>query len=174
MSENEIKRMFLDELNQEFHIEQEVKGQHFSGKQMRVDAVLRPRHTAEWKRSDVAFGLEFKDVNRFSRSYDTKNFTKWLAQCVDYSNTKWDRYGYLYIFCCPSLVDEIPESVLPNPMFLRNFMGQLGIGELKRHKVNSVDYGLSILLHGSHRIWSSKRGVEDGRRYALLKKFGSR
>lgn len=170
MSEATLSNLYLTDLEPHFHIEREITGSHFSGKRLRLDAVLKPKAASMWKREDVAFGIEFKDTDRFAKSYDTKNLTQWLAQCIDYANTNWDNFGYLYIFCCPSLVDEVPESVLSNPMFIRNFMGQMGIGEIKYQPI----YGLSILLHGHHRIWSATKGVEQGKNYTLDRRFGSR
>ncbi|MDJ0737584.1 MAG: hypothetical protein QNJ47_26565 [Nostocaceae cyanobacterium] len=172
MTEASLTTRYLTDLEPHFHIKREVMGTHFSGKRLRLDAVLKPKIASSWKREDVAFGIEFKDTERFAQNYDTKNLTKWLAQCVDYSNTDWDDFGYLYIFCCPSLLDEVPESVLPNPnlMFVRNFMGQMGIGEIKY----LPRYGLSILVHGHHRIWSATKGVEYGKTYKLDRCFGSR
>lgn len=170
MTESSLSSLYIADLEPHFYIEREIKGNHFSGKRLRLDAVLKPKVTSGWKRENVAFGVEFKDTNRFAQDYNTKNLTKWLAQCIDYTNTDWDDFGYLYIFCCPSLVDEIPKSVLPNPMFIQNFMGQIGIGEIKYQKT----YGLSILLHGHHRIWSVAYGVEHGKTYTLTRRFGSR
>lgn len=170
MTEALLKANYLSELEPHFYIKQEACGTHFSGKRLRLDAVLKPKLTLNWKNPNVAFGIEFKDTERFSKSYDTKNLTKWLAQCIDYSNTSWDDFGYLYIFCCPSLVDEISDSAFQNLMFIRNLMGQMGIGEIKSLPL----YGLSILLHGHHRIWSIKKGVEYGKSYTLVKRFGSR
>lgn len=110
MTEASLSDRYLAELEPHFYIEREVGGTHFSGKRLRVGAVLKPRLSSDWKRNDVAFGIEFKDTERFGQNYDSKNLTKWLAQCIDYSNTNWDLLGYLYIFCCPSLVDEVPDD----------------------------------------------------------------
>jgi len=170
MSENDVREKYLRILRSDFAVQEEVKGRHLSGKGMRLDAALRPLKKAGWKNPDVALGIEFKDTSRFSRNYDTKNLTSWLAQCVDYANTSWDDYGFLYVFACPSLVDAVSRNVLGNEMFVRNFMGQMGVGELKE----IPKYGLSILLHGHHRIWSQHVGLESGRHYNLKRKFGSR
>lgn len=170
MTEAAIRNAYLPRLDNQFHIHEEVNGRHFSGKTLTLDAVVCPKKNQSWKNSSVALGIEFKDTVRFSRNYDTKNLTTWLAQCVDYSNTVWDKYGYIYIFTCPSLVDEVATRVMGNPMFVTNFMGQLGIGELKE----APEYGLAFLLHGHHRIWSEQKGVEYGKHYTLKRKFGSR
>lgn len=170
MTEIAIKNNYLPNLERNFHVYHEVHGKHFSGKKLKLDAILRPKDSHLWKNPDVALGIEFKDTIRFSNNYDTKDFTKWLAQCLDYSNTSWNGFGYIYIFACPSLVDGVAEQVIGNPMFITNFMGQLGIGELKE----MAYYGLSFVLHGHHRIWSSMSGVEYGKHYTLTRRFGSR
>jgi len=170
MSEKDIKASYLGKLAEDFNIENEVDGQHFTGKTFRLDAVARPKDSRLWKNPDVALGIEFKDTDRFSRNYDTRDFTKWMAQCVDYSNTRWGDYAYIYIFTCPSLVGGVASGVIGEPMFIENLMGQLGIGELKE----LPRYGLSFVLHGHHRIWSAKAGVESGKNYSLKRKFGSR
>ena len=170
MTEQAIKDRYVRQLKNEFNIHCEVEGRHFSDKRMKLDAVVIPKNINLWKNPDVALGIEFKDTERFSRNYDTKDFTKWLAQCIDYSNTAWNGFGYIYIFTCPNLTDGVSKSVIGEPMFVTNFMGQLGIGELK----NLNQYGLSFVLHGHHRIWSARLGVEYGKHYTLKRKFGSR
>ena len=170
MSENDVRNHYLRQLEDHFIIETEIPGKHFSGKTLKIDAVVRPRDTNSWKNPAVALGIEFKDSNRYSENYDTKDFTKWLAQCVDYSNTNWVDYGYIYIFTCPSLIEGVAPGVIGEPMFVENFMGQIGIGELK----NISNYGVSFVLHGHHRIWSVNAGVEFGKHYSLKRKFGSR
>ena len=170
MSHREIKARYLEKLQKHFFIQEKVSGQHFSGKKLQLDAVLRPHTALGWKNPDVTLGIDFKDVSRFAQEYDTRNLTSWLAECVDYANTRWENYGFIYVFACPSLIDQVPQHILGNEMFVRNFMGQLGIGELKELPY----YGLTFLLHGHHRIWSEDRGVESGKQYSLIKKFGSR
>ena len=170
MSEETVKRPYLNKLQRDFIVEEEVKGIHFTGKQFRLDAVVRPKDSTLWNNKDIALGIEFKDTVRFTGNYDTKNLTKWLSQCVDYSNTKWGKYGHIFIFTCPELVGNVPPGVINNPMFIQNFMSQLGIGELKQLKT----FGLSFVLNSHHRIWSETKGVEAGQRFSLIRKFGSR
>jgi hypothetical protein len=47
------------------------------------------------------FGVEFK--NALAGSFDTRRFTSWAAQGVDYVYTEWDGYGRLMIFTCPAV-----------------------------------------------------------------------
>lgn len=168
--ETDVATAILEKLKPDFVIEREVYGTHFSGKRVKVDAVVRPRDPSQWKRPDVALAIEFKDAERLDQSFDTKNYTKWLAQCIDYANTKWDNYGYLYIFASPGLVDRVPGHILGPPSLARRVMSQLGVGELyDQHR-----YGLTFILHEKHRIWSETKGLEAGKNYTLRRRFGSR
>lgn len=168
MSEKDIETWVLDALEPHFVIERRVPGFHFSGKRLIIDAVVVPRATQRWKNQNAALGIEFKDIARLRG--DTRNFTTWLSQCVDYSHTNWSGYGYLFIFACPSLVRDIPSGAPREDVdrILYAIMGQLGIGELRY----SSYYGWHFVLHGHHRIWSEELGVEDGGRYWLKRRFG--
>jgi len=170
VNEAAFQSAVLATLAPHFHVQREVGGTHFTGQRFALDAIVRPRITASWKNSKIALGIEFKDEIRLSG--DTRNFTQWLAQCVDYSNTEWDEYGYIHIFACPSLVEGIPACGEPEAVatVMNRVMGQLGLGELKR----LAHYGLSFTMHGQHRIWSQNRGVEEGRRWTMERVFGSR
>lgn len=144
-------------------------GTHFSGKRLRIDHIIRPKDTSLWKNKDVVFGVEYKDVGQIDG--DTKNFTKWFAQCVDYANTKWDDYGYIYILTCPGLRSTGFIQVVDSHWMLARIMGRLGVGEIK----NMGDrYGWAITLQNSNRVWSQKQGVEAGKRLLLERKFGNR
>jgi hypothetical protein len=103
MNENDFARRILEILSPHFHIHKQIRGRHFSGKQMIIDAIVQPKNNWEWKNLEVALGIEFKDDLRIRG--DTTNYTRWLAQCVDYSHTEWNTFGYIYIFACPSLIE---------------------------------------------------------------------
>ena len=170
MAEYELSRQYLDRLRQDFIIEEQVKGRHFSGKLMIIDAVARPIQSNLWKNPDVALGIEFKDIDRFDKSYDTNNYTKWLSQCVDYAHTDWEGAGYIHIFACPDLIGSVAKGAMESSFFVQNFMSQLGVGELKELE----RYGLTFILSSQHRIWSEYKGVESGKHYGMKRKFGSR
>lgn len=53
MSEQTFKESVLEKLSRNFHVFEEVKGQHFSGKRLRIDAVVteKPYQQRE-RRSD--------------------------------------------------------------------------------------------------------------------------
>ena len=171
MNEKQLADMVLGQLEPNFYIDREVPGRHFSGKTFRLDAVVRPKDPSLWLNQGVAMGVEFKDVLRLRGC--TRNFTRWLGQCVDYSNTCWGSFGYLHIFACPGLLDGIPMSSQSRSdveRVLKAVLGQLGIGELP----DLPRYGRSFILHSQHRIWSMARGVESGKHYSLAREFGSR
>ena len=170
MSESKLGETILNRLEPHFKIDREVPGTHFSGRQLRLDAVVQPRHNCEWKDPEVALGIEFKDTLRLKGS--TTNFTGWLAQCVDYSHTHWDGFGYLSVFACPSLLDCLPGRDKPGDTrwILTRVMAHLGIGELFFYG----KYGLTFLLQDKHRIWSESEQVASGRHWSLNRKFGTR
>ncbi len=170
MSEKQLSEKYLSILYDDFTISTEVKGCHFSGKKMRLDAVVKPRDVTHWKNKDVSLGIEFKDSERYFTNYDTKNYTKWLAQCVDYTNTEWNDFEYIYIFTCPGILKDIPDNIIQDQMFFTHFFGQLGIGEL----TEIPGYGLTFALHNTHRMWSKNNGVEQAKTWSLKRKFGSK
>jgi hypothetical protein len=166
--EKHFKTEIITKLKSHFDFYPEVKGTHFSGKRLSLDHIIIPKNCPEWRNKNIVFGLEYKDVERIDG--DTTNFTRWLGQCVDYANTKWDNYGYIYILTCPGIrTTEFIQKIDSNWMLAR-VMGHLGIGELKVLK----NYGWSITLHDSHRLWSEIKGVESGKTWNLKRKFGSR
>lgn len=171
LSEKDIENWVLTALEPHFVITRRVPGIHFSGKRLVIDAVVVPRAIQRWKNPHVALGIEFKDVARLRG--DTRHFTRWFSQCVDYSYTNWTEYGYIFIFACPSLVKEIPAGDVAREdidRIMGAVMGQLGIGELRY----SGHLGWHFVLHNRHRIWSEELGVEEGRRYWLKREFGSK
>jgi len=177
ITEKLLQKHILDLLSSDFEIEEQVKGKHFSGAKLKIDAIIIPKVTVGWKDEIPVLGLEFK--NNLRLKGDTKNYTKWLAQCIDYSHTEWGEYGYIYVFACPGLIEGLPYQTDVDPTkndpdsiqwLLPRIMSQLGVGELK----NSNKYGWTFYLQNEHRIWSQKEGVREGNRWSLTRKFGSR
>lgn len=165
-NEAALRDTVLAALEPHFLVQREVPGTTCDhATRLRIDAVLRPREPERWKNAAVALGVEFKDV--LALTGDTRNFTSWLAQCIDYSHTTWDGYGRLPVFVCPSLVAGGFEQDRP---ILTRVMGQLGIGELR----DLDHYGWTFVLHDHHRMWSQLRGVEQGKHWSLAPKAGSR
>ena len=170
MSEKDIELLISKELAAHFEFMPKVKGTHFSKKILEIDYIIKPKNTSGWKNSDIVFGLEFKDMIRLDQKGDTTDFTKWIAQCVDYSNTYWDGFGYINVLTCPGISTSVFMGAAYNNRMLLNVLSHMGIGELKR----SINYGWTIYLQGHHRMWSEKEGVSSGKFWSLQRKFGSR
>jgi hypothetical protein len=173
-SEAALSAAVLDRLRHYFHVEEQVQGTHWSGKRLRIDAVLRPRESELWARPDVAFGIEFKNVAP-NNDGGMNALTRWAAQAVDYANTQWDGYGRLTVFTCPGV---LPSGMVshkhekPNPVHVRfseGLLGQLGVGELV------LQWGIGLVFRlQSCPVWSERHGIQKGRNWPLLPKAGSR
>lgn len=110
-----------------------------------------------------------------SRWGDSKDFTGWAAQAINYTHVDWDGYGRLLIFTCPSPVrhfDKIePQHDGINAAFVMSrLLWQLGVGELAPLERD----GWTLLGQGNHVLWSQTRGVHEGRTWSLVPKVGSR
>lgn len=64
-TEADLAERVIERLEPWFWVEREVVGQHCSGRSLRVDAVIRPRNSENWRNPTVAFGLEFKKPDAF-------------------------------------------------------------------------------------------------------------
>lgn len=166
-NERDLANRYLARLNQSFTVEREIRGTHCTGERLRIDAVIRPRDPSGWKDPSCAFGVEFK---RPPGSLDTNNFTRWAAQAVDYTHTDWDGYGRLMIFTCPAISPHLTIWGDRASGLVMRMLGQLGVGEI----IETRHYGLTLMLHGSHRLWSERDGVVFGRQWTLRVKVGSR
>lgn len=138
--ELEVSDELLIKLGRFFHIHQEVHGTHYSGKRVRIDAVLIPRDKHLWAGENIKLGLEIK---RGKNSIGEAS--KHAAQSVDYANTHWDKYGYLYVFCFP---DSTQGTFSLAAGFYQRFLGQLGVGFLRDERG-----ALELRLKG-HLVWS--------------------
>jgi hypothetical protein len=129
-----------------------------------------PKQPGPWKDDRPAFGVEFKLADEYS--FDTRRFTRWAAQAVDYAETEWDDFGRLMIFGCPSPLRRIASSAWgPGAAgLMARLLGQMGVGELAPMEGD----GLALILHGQHRLWSQRRGVLDARRWSMQPRSGSR
>jgi hypothetical protein len=63
-SEAAMAEYVLAELSGTFRIQREVRGEHCSGKPLRLDTVLRPRDPSGWRDESPVFGVEFKESAR--------------------------------------------------------------------------------------------------------------
>jgi hypothetical protein len=178
----------LAALKPHFRIYPEVWGTHPTGKRLRIDAILQPRDPSPWSRSDIALGVEFKaPTDRDAGRRDRKENAKIISQCIDYSLTTWDGIGPVPIFFCPGF-SEIRGVESDRDYFglddwdyntgfthgigflMAAVMGQNNVGEL----IKSDHLGWACIINGTHRIWSERYGVGEGKRNKLLRQVGSR
>jgi hypothetical protein len=172
-SEAELAQSVLNELRPWFDVETEVRGTHCTGRSMRLDAVLKPRDSSGWTDDHPSFGIEFKLAgNGDLQDFGTQDFTKWMAQTVDYTHVDWQGYGHLRIFSCPS-----PLTALPSPSgrgdsiaAISHFLWQLNVGEL----VKTKRWGWALIAQQDHVLWSEAHGVHQARKWSIRPRFGSR
>ncbi|MDO6739389.1 hypothetical protein [Wenyingzhuangia sp. 2_MG-2023] len=162
-NESEFKKHWLKKLEQHFTIEEEVSGIHITGKKLRIDAIIKPKDTSDWKNKNIVFGLEFKSPTKIDRLNNQLNY---MRQCVDYSYTKFGDYGFIPILSCPQFELDETYSTSKALKTLKHFLNTFNVGEL-----GETYRGYSILFADSY-IWSSGK-VELGKRWLLKKKIGS-
>jgi len=165
LSEDELKKIIFDILGKNFFIMKEVTG-YFLNKKVRIDAIIKPKKQNEWANKNIEFGIEFKSPKLFAENIQLNKITKSIAQCVDYTYTKFDGHNYLRIFLCPSLLPLNTENI-----YFKHFLAQLGVGELSFY---SKYHGLALILNGNDIIWSQYHGVKKGKYQKFLKRIGSR
>ena len=166
--ESDLKRSVLERLSEHFHVHQEVPGNHWSGKRVRIDAIVIPKDDSGWKTKQPRLGIEFKNFNGFNPSIDWKDYTKWWAQCHDYAETDFDSHGLVMVFSYNGFSHYRDRSKSEaNAAFAERFWGRLGVGELRPKD-------LMFVINGTNKIWSERRGVIDGARIGMTRKFGSR
>jgi hypothetical protein len=166
--ESDLKRDVLGKLSDHFIVHEEVWGNHWSGKRVRIDAILTPKDDSEWKTKSPRLGVEFKNFRSFDPSFNVKDYTKWWAQCHDYAETSFDGYGYVPVFSYNGFSHYRQRMGGGTATaFAVRFWGRLGVGEI-------VPSDLMFVMNGTNKIWSMSRGVIDGRRISMDRKFGSR
>lgn len=160
-TESALADYVLTRLAGSFKVDREVRGQHCTGKWLRIDAVLTPLEAAEWLDGwNTALAVEFKLLPDSYRGLNS--YTKWFAQCIDYAHTDWFGYGRLPIFSCPTF--PFRNGII------KHALGQFRVGELS----NTTSHGWSFIINGEHRQWSEAKGIEDARRTRLRPVVGSR
>jgi hypothetical protein len=102
----------------------EVPGRHWTGKAMRLDAVLSPLDQESWRGSDpVHIGLEFKRHRG--------DFIRASAQAVDYAQSAWEGFGTLPVFICPGIAECAQWwNASRSYAFACRFLGRFNVGEL--------------------------------------------
>ncbi|KUL59647.1 hypothetical protein ADL32_18935 [Streptomyces albidoflavus] len=172
-SERELSLRVLTRLAPWFHIEEQVPGEHCSGKSLRIDAIIRPRRAELWRNPDVALGLEFKAFNA-GGDISTHEVTGLAAQAIDYTHVTWRNYGRVPVFTCPGALQwfggaRSVERHDRGAQMYQHLLGQLGVGEL----VLYWGKGLTLQLN-SHSIWSERGGIERGKQWGLSVRTGAR
>lgn len=149
----------LKKLERHFYIDREVTGVHFTGKPVRIDAILRPIDSFEWRDPNCSIGLEIK------RGSDrVGEITKQISQAVDYANSSFDGVGMVYVFCYP---DPAAGQYGSSRRFYERLVGQMGVGFL------SDTPCLRLELKG-HLVWSEATGPCEAKNWSLARKFGSK
>lgn len=164
-TEQEFKSSWLKKLDQHFYIEEEVTGIHLTGKKLRIDAIIKPKDTTDWKNKDIAFGVEFKSPTNIDRLNNQFSF---MRQCVDYSYTEFKNYGFIPILSCPSFEIDETYSDEKSLKALRHFLNSFNVGELC-----DTYRGTSIRFAEHHYIWVNGKVQHAGKTWGLKKKFGS-
>lgn len=158
-NECDVSKALLDRLSRHFVIQKEVEGVHYSGKKVRIDAMLTPKEHLGWKHR-CNIGLEIK-----RGSQGVGEITKQISQAVDYANSYFPGFGYVYVFCFP---DPEQSSWGEFRIFYDRLVGQLGVGFLAY-----TSEGLRLTLKG-HLIWQESTGPYEARRWSMERKFGSK
>ena len=174
--ESDVKRSVLSRLAPHFDVHEEVWGTHWSGKRIRIDAIVTPKDDSGWKTKRPSLGIEFKNFHGFRASFDMKDYTKWWAQCHDYAETKFDGHGYVYVFSYNGFSHYRRRAGRESSAaFAVRFWGRLGVGELQPTEDGYPrQKSLMFVLNGTNKVWSEARGVLDGGRISMERKFGSR
>ena len=160
--ECDVSRDLLDRLEKHFVVHREVAGTHYSGKRVRIDAILVPKERGTWATEQASLGLEVK-----RGKVSIGEATKLAAQSVDYANTCFDGFGYVYVFSYPDLTQGHFNL---RAQFYERFLGQLGVGFLRQWQNGS---NLELRLKG-HLVWSELQGPVEAARWKMERKFGSR
>jgi hypothetical protein len=157
--ESDVSNQLLERLERFFIVHREIDGVHWTGKKVRIDAVLQPKKELGFFDPSCFLGLEIK------RGVDgLGEITKQISQAVDYTNSSFGDFGLMYVFCYP---DPIDGGWNQQVNFYDRFIGQLGIGFL------SSKSGLRLRLKG-HNLWSEAAGAQDAKHWSLKRKFGSK
>jgi len=165
ISEEKFALCLEDKLSPFFHIKKQVLGTHLTGKKMRIDLIITPKDTTDWKNKNIAFGIEIKSPTKLDRLNGQLGFMK---QCVDYSYTNFKDYGFIPILAYPDFAIDNTYATEKSLTALRHFLNQFQVGELKE-----TYRGLSIIFAEHHFIWYNGI-VGEGKKWTLKRKFGSK
>lgn len=172
MTEEEFRYFVEQDIAQFFHIEREVWGTHLTGIKLRIDAIIRPKDTADWANKNIAFGVEFKSPSMLKTLGSQLAFSK---QCIDYSHTNFQGYGFIPILMFPKLTTDsyITERCAQG---YRHIFNQFLVGEMDYYEHYATEYKKKVLcikMADAHCIWADGK-VYEGNRNKLIQKFGSK
>jgi hypothetical protein len=174
--ERAISKAVLGRLSKHFEIYEQVRGTHWSGRRIIIDAIVKPRDDSEWKTKSPSLGIEFKNFRGFRRSFDMKDYTRWWAQCHDYAETDFDGHGYVFVFSYNGFSHyrtRLKDST--SAALAVRFWGQLGVGELEPTRDTYRNRDNLVFTLQSHKIWSELNGPCGGaKHWSMNRKFGSR
>lgn len=157
--EKDFSDRILGRLSFDFHIYEQVEGRHFSGKKKIIDAIIKPKEKSGWKRSDIAFGIEFKSPTDI---FSPSDVSKHIRQAYDYLFTDFDGFGHIPVLMCPF---RIPSNYPHDgeTMWTKRVFSRFGVGEI----TNYPNKGLSIVFNGDFVVWSEKMKIERGREWSM-------
>lgn len=160
-TEAELKRILVDMLSNSFVVHEEVPGLHCLGGHCSIDLVIEPRNKAGWKNPSAALGIELKNICPDSKT----DYTHWIKQCIDYSHTNWNGFGYIPIFMGPGALGFYRGR---GARHIRELLSTYRIGFI------DTDNGFQFVL-ADKTVWCMYHGVQDmGRKSNLMPYFGSR
>jgi len=153
--EEEYANDFFNRISNYFHVKREVWGTHWSGKKVRIDGLIKPKDNSGWKNKNIIFGVEVKYPSQLDSYGD---FSQYISQAIDYSQTTWGDRGYLSILLKPPVYDTFTkrhDRFLETSRvsfwlegFLNSLLCKFNIGEINENKY----YGLEF-KRGNSPIW---------------------
>lgn len=173
--EKDISERVLDRLSKHFRIEEQVQGMHWSGRRLRIDAIVTPLDDSGWKTKSPSLGIEFKNFRGFNPSFDIKDYTKWWSQCHDYAETDFDGHGYVFVFSYNGFSHYRQRGKDSLAAFAIRFWGRLGVGELSLARDGFPSREGLMFSMSDSKVWSEITGPRDGaKNWNMKRKFGSR
>lgn len=173
-NEQTLSSQTLERLSEWFHVDEQVNGMHWSGKKVRIDAILTPKDTSEWKSASPHLGIEFKNFNKFNPSFDIRDYTRWWAQSHDYAESCFDGYGHVYVFTYQCMTRFRQHFSHEAVLIAQRLLGQVGVGELCLGRGGFPSrQSLQFSLQG-HTVWCEVEGIKCGKQWSMERKFGSR
>lgn len=156
LTEKEFSEHILCRLSTDFWIDREVTGTHFTGRKMRIDAIISPKKSFDWKNQSIAFGIEFK---KHHEHISPRVISGMIKQGYDYMHCEFGRFGKVPILLCPLTSEKWNYAMsTEQSRFVKRVLGDFMIGE-----ITDTYRGLSIVFKENHVIWDESSGVLFGK-----------